>query len=156
VGRGTDLLGFSVAFGDIDANGRDDMFLAASFADGPDNSYTDCGEIYLVFNPDTVATPVATTRRSTGRLMPAYPNPFSDSATFRFSVEVGVQISLTIYDVSGRRVATPMTSQMAVSGEQSVQWNGTDINGQHLASGIYFAKLKVGNESYSNKVFLVR
>jgi hypothetical protein len=132
------------------------MLLAASFADGPGNSCTECGEIYLIFSPDTLATPVATNRQSTGLLTPAYPNPFSDATTFRFSAKAGDQISLTIYDVRGRRVAVPLESQVATAGEQSVQWNGTDVNGQRLASGIYFAKLGAGNQSFSQKVFLVR
>ena len=44
-----DTLGFSVATGDIDGDGFDDIVIGAKLADGPQNARRDAGEVYIVF-----------------------------------------------------------------------------------------------------------
>jgi hypothetical protein len=152
-----DFLGSLTAMGDLDNNGLDEIILGAPFGDGPSNLCPDCGDIYVVFDADTIATPIAPhTRVTRTAMLPAFPNPFSDSTTFRFSADEETQVRLTIYDVSGRRVAEPLTNRIVSAGEQRIRWDGRGDGGRALGSGIYFAKLQVGNQSFSSKVLLVR
>ena len=44
-----DELGFSVASGDVNGDGRDDIIGGALLADGPDNARLDAGEAYVIF-----------------------------------------------------------------------------------------------------------
>ena len=44
-----DELGFSLASGDINGDGIDDMIGGALLADGPDNARPDAGEVYVIF-----------------------------------------------------------------------------------------------------------
>jgi carboxypeptidase T len=109
---------------------------------------------------DTVspATPVP----SVSRLGQNYPNPFNPSTTFRFTVGSTdaprggmAPVTLTIYDVTGRAVAVIARAEMA-PGTYAVPWNGLDARGRAVASGMYFAKLRIGETSFVRKMVLVR
>lgn len=155
VGYTVDLFGYTTAFADVDGNGLDDILVSAPHADGPGNMCGDCGEIYIIFDADTTATPIATPLAPIASLLPNFPNPFSASTTFRFSAPEGLVVSLTVYDVHGRQVAVPLDPQQAGIGVHEVHWDGRDSRGRALASGVYFAKLRVGPSAYSRKVLLV-
>jgi len=45
-----DELGFSLAAGDIDGDGRDDIIAGSLLADGPDNAREDAGQAYVVLS----------------------------------------------------------------------------------------------------------
>ncbi|MFQ5812108.1 MAG: invasin domain 3-containing protein [Anaerolineae bacterium] len=50
-----DYAGSSVASGDVNGDGYDDIIIAAEWADGPDNRRIECGEIYVVFGSASIA-----------------------------------------------------------------------------------------------------
>lgn len=70
-----------------------------------------------------------------------YPNPFNPSTQINFDLPVAGAVSLTIYDVLGRRVAE-LASEYREAGSHSVTWNA----GAQLASGVYLARFAVANE----------
>ncbi len=53
-----DYAGSAVATGDVNGDGYDDIIIAAEWADGPDNRRVECGEIYVVFGSDSIASNV--------------------------------------------------------------------------------------------------
>jgi hypothetical protein len=59
---------------------------------------------------------------------------------FAWRVATAVQARLEIFDVSGRRIATPLDGPMA-AGSGSLTWRALDAQGAPLASGTYFARL---------------
>lgn len=153
-GRRFDLLGGAVGMADIDSSGVDELFLSAQFGDGPDNMGSDNGEIYVIYDSGTSpALPAFAPPRSA--LLPNYPNPFNPSTTFRFTAPPGETANLTIYDVLGRRVAEPLAASRTSSAETAVVWDGRNDRGRALPSGVYFAKLRVGNETHSQKIHIV-
>lgn len=155
-GYGIDRLGFTTALADLDGNGLDELFISAPHADGPGNTCGECGEIYVIFDADSTATPIAVIPSlARAALLPNYPNPFNASTTFRFVAPEGSLVSLTIYDVRGREVARPLLPRRVGSTLQDIPWDGRDSRGQPLASGMYFVKLRAGNETFSRKVLLV-
>jgi hypothetical protein len=156
--RGYDLLGFVTAMGDIDGNGRDELFIAAPFADGPNNSTPECGEIYVIYDDESLIAAPESSLRSLARsaLLPNYPNPFTSSTTFRIQTRPGESISLTVYDALGREVARPLSPTSATADDQEFVWTAVDASGRALPSGIYFVKLRAGAESHARKVFVVR
>ncbi|TAK59205.1 MAG: T9SS type A sorting domain-containing protein [Bacteroidetes bacterium] len=85
-----------------------------------------------------------------------YPNPFNPSTVIRYSLSVNSYVTLKVYDVLGREVAT-LADGMQDAGFKSHVWDATG-----LPSGVYFYKLNaVGQDgilSYSKvkKMLLLR
>ena len=69
-----------------------------------------------------------------------YPNPFNPSAAFRYVVPVNGHVSLTVYDMTGRRVAQ-LLNEFRAAGEYTLAWNAVAANGMPVASGVYFVRL---------------
>ncbi|MBK9732799.1 MAG: T9SS type A sorting domain-containing protein [Chitinophagaceae bacterium] len=74
-----------------------------------------------------------------------YPNPFSASTTISFSLSRPQNVSLKIYDLTGRLMTTLADSPMN-AGTVQLQWNATDQNGSAVSAGIYFLKMETQSE----------
>jgi len=85
-----------------------------------------------------------------------YPNPFNPSTTINFSLPVQKKISLRIYDMLGREVATLIDNEIYEKGNSKVTWNGTNNYGAKVASGNYIATLTYGNFAKSIKMTLLK
>lgn len=72
------------------------------------------------------------------------PNP-SRSARVSFTVPRTGKVDLGVFDLAGRRLVTIIDSQMP-AGEYSKVWNGREANGAPVRSGVYFYRLKVGDQ----------
>lgn len=85
-----------------------------------------------------------------------YPNPFNPTTQLSFQLPEAGNVSLIVYDVLGRQVAT-LASGYREAGHHSVTWNASSE-----ASGVYFARFNVmsanGKAMYSkiNKLMLIR
>lgn len=84
-----------------------------------------------------------------------YPNPFNPNTVISYSLSVSSFISLKIYDALGKEVAT-LINQMQNAGEYSVEWNGRNISGSVLPSGMYFYKLETEGNSETRKMILLK
>ncbi len=83
----------------------------------------------------------------------AFPNPFQDKLTLTFRQTNETPLSVEVYDVRGRKVATLLQGSTTV-GERSLTWNGKDEVGNEIATQIFFVKLQQGNRSESVTVVL--
>ena len=79
-----------------------------------------------------------------------YPNPFNPATTISFTLPSRSSVSLKIFDVSGREVATIVSEEMS-AGNYSRQWNAANIS-----SGIYFYRLQAGSFTETRKLVLLR
>jgi aminopeptidase N len=75
-----------------------------------------------------------------------YPNPARGYTTVKFSLPVAAEATLVIYDMAGRRVATPA---MAACHEGE---NETAIDVSSLAPGVYVYRLEAGGEAAVRKM----
>ena len=80
----------------------------------------------------------------------AYPNPFNPSTIISFDLPDADMVSLDIFDIAGRQVAS-LISEYMIPGSHQIVWNP----GQ-LSSGIYFVKLIAGNTSLNQKITYVK
>lgn len=77
---------------------------------------------------------------------PAFPNPASSSAGFRFTVPRDADVSLEMFDARGRRVRTVFQGRVP-AGEVVRTWDGRSDSGRRVAQGVYQARLVVRSES---------
>jgi glycerophosphoryl diester phosphodiesterase len=84
-----------------------------------------------------------------------YPNPFNPTTTLNYTVTQGGLITLSVYDVLGRKV-TDLLHQRLNPGSYRVTWDGTDASGLPVASGVYFLKISSLNFTALKKMTLTR
>ena len=64
-------------------------------------------------------------------------------------------VVVEVYDLRGARVATPFRGALA-AGERALAWDGRDSDGRPVPSGAYFVRARVGAETVSEKVTILR
>jgi subtilisin family serine protease len=82
------------------------------------------------------------------RLEQNYPNPFNAGTTIPIQVagDGSRNVRLEVFDVLGRSVRTLM-NEPAAYGQHALFWDGRDDNGSVVASGVYFARLRVDGQA---------
>ena len=100
--------------------------------------------IYTSADENNVALPTRFALHS------AYPNPFNPSTQLRFDVPSASQVSLRIFDLTGREVTT------LVDGRREPGVYRTTWNAGSLATGVYFARLDAGDFTQTQKLLLLK
>lgn len=80
-----------------------------------------------------------------------YPNPFSDATTFRMELDKPFTLTLNVYDLFGKRVATVVDRQKLGTGVHEFSFDGGT-----LASGMYVYELNNGHSRIVKKMVLQR
>ncbi len=84
-------------------------------------------------------------------LEPNAPNPFGALTLIRFSLATPEQVTLKIYDVAGREVATLLSNERRPAGVHQLEFRGTG-----LPSGTYICRLKAGRRVVERKMAFVQ
>jgi choice-of-anchor B domain-containing protein len=79
-----------------------------------------------------------------------YPNPFNPTTRFKFSIPVGGNVTLKIFDVSGREVAE-LVNKLMQPGIYEADWVATSFS-----SGVYFYQLKADGYVDTKKMVLIK
>jgi len=158
------LAGFDAGGGPIVHDPADSIGYAYKFNKSDlSHSWFDKGGIsYTFYLRDSVDTAIETVHESNHslpedtRLIRNYPNPFNNSTTIAFQVEQSGLTTLNIYDLSGTQIRTLQDGYLQ-AGAYHLNWDGRDSAGQSIASGIYIAVLRTGNESaYFTRLLLIK
>ncbi|MCC3157707.1 DUF4331 family protein [Hymenobacter sp. 15J16-1T3B] len=80
-----------------------------------------------------------------------YPNPFGASATIRYETAVKMPVTITIMDLMGRVVATPVRNKVEAPGVHEFRWEAGK-----LAAGEYIATIRTGNTTLQSVHILHR
>jgi Metallo-peptidase family M12B Reprolysin-like/FlgD Ig-like domain len=83
------------------------------------------------------------------------PNPFNPQTQISFDLPSAGPASLRVYDLSGRLVATLVDATLT-SGAHSATWDGTDLHGQAVASGVYLYELRAGASRETRRMTLLK
>lgn len=114
----------------------------------------------------TVTTPVSLAARVSREidptkvfLMNSGPNPANPSAKFLYAIPksagAGADVSLRIFDVTGRTVRTLVKGYQA-AGPHTAIWDGKDDNGRGVASGNYYARIQAGSQQANATVTILK
>jgi hypothetical protein len=98
----------------------------------------------------SVETPRSTSRPAKLSLMQNYPNPFNPSTSVSFELPSRAYVSLKVFDVLGKEVATIVSEEMP-AGSYTRIWEATGIS-----SGVYFYRLRAGLSAETKKFILLR
>ncbi|NND72247.1 MAG: T9SS type A sorting domain-containing protein [Rhodothermales bacterium] len=90
------------------------------------------------------------------KLFDNYPNPFNPTTTIGFDLPLDKQISVSVYDISGRLVKTLVNNELFPKGVHEVTWDGRSASGASVASGTYLYTLEYGNFRQSKTMTLVK
>ncbi|NIM20118.1 MAG: T9SS type A sorting domain-containing protein [Candidatus Latescibacteria bacterium] len=133
---------------EITLDGYEARFEDASVARGKDYTYrvsaVENGEAMLLFET-TVSIPALKLT-----LYQNFPNPFKPETMIKFDLPEAMNVELSVYDASGRKVAT-IVSERKETGAHTVPFRADG-----LASGVYFYKLKAGSKTFSRKMIMLR
>lgn len=83
-------------------------------------------------------------------LLQNYPNPFNPVTTIMYGIPENGNVSMKIFDISGREVKT-LVNEPKTAGYYSVKFNASG-----LSSGVYFYKLEYGNNVVTKKMVLMK
>jgi hypothetical protein len=95
-------------------------------------------------------SPGPRSRISDVRLLQNHPNPFHNSTVISYSLPATTQVTLAIYDITGRLVET-LVNETQQPGIHRVRWDR-----KTNPSGVYFYSLRVGEFSETRKTVLIR
>jgi len=85
------------------------------------------------------------------RLQQNYPNPFNPSTTIRFELPESDVVTLQVFDLLGRNVATLIDSGQFAAGSHSVAFDG-----DRVASGVYIYRLHTSSGVLSRTMSLMK
>ena len=101
-----------------------------------------------IFEMDILTTEPAIPSQVT--LKGAYPNPFNPTTTIEFSLPYSMHVELNVLDIQGRLVKN------VVSGSYSKGDNKIQVDGNDLASGLYFVQLLTNSHPHYTKILLLK
>jgi hypothetical protein len=86
-------------------------------------------------------------------LADAFPNPFNSTTTIRFGLPVAGEVSLSVWDLSGKKVVDLLTGWKPVlpAGYYEAVWDAGVV-----PAGVYLVRMHAGTEVVTRKVVLVR
>jgi hypothetical protein len=134
-------------------------YLNSPSSGSPDWYYlsADAADVYLYLVRAYLSVGGATGVKQTVELVPSttvleqnYPNPFNPSTTLRFTLAANAFVSLKVYDVLGKEVATVVDEQLP-AGSYTRTWNA---NG--FPSGVYFTTMKAGSVTETKRIVLMK
>ncbi len=84
-----------------------------------------------------------------------YPNPFNPSTIIEYSIPLRANVTITVYNLLGQVVAT-LVDRVQQAGTHSVIWEGTDVEGKPVSSGIYFYRIEAGSLTIAKKMVFLK
>ena len=90
-----------------------------------------------------------------GRLYHNFPNPFNTQTVIHFELDQPTHIKLAIYNLSGQLIQV-LAQQSFPAGRHQLSWEGKNISGQIVSSGLYLVKLNTNQWHQTQKILLVK
>ncbi len=92
-------------------------------------------------------------------LLQNFPNPFNSrqgKTTIRYQLPVSSPVVLAVHDVAGRLIRSLDSGYRQLDQTYMVTWDGRGLDGQPVASGVYFYRLQWAGGQTQQKLVLLR
>jgi len=96
------------------------------------------------------SSPAEIRNRTEYSLAQNQPNPFNPTTTIKYSLSEQQFVSLKIFDILGKEVAT-LVNENKPAGNYEVNFDASN-----LSSGVYFYQLRAGNFTEMKKMILIK
>ena len=83
------------------------------------------------------------------------PNPFNPTTSITFTLPAAQHVRVDIYDAAGRFVRGLFNGSGQV-GANHLEWDGTNVAGTRVGSGVYYYKLTTGKVEETRKMVLLQ
>lgn len=84
-----------------------------------------------------------------------YPNPFNSQTIIKYDLPKASNVEITIFNILGQRVNNLVTGEQPAGFHQAI-WDGTNVQGKPVASGVYFYRIKAEGFTQSKKMVLLK
>ncbi len=88
-------------------------------------------------------------------LLPPFPNPCNESTAIMVELPQKARVRVAVVNAAGRLTRTLM-DEVRAPGRYRIVWDGRDLLGNHVASGVYLVHAEVGSLRDSRKLVLLR
>ena len=129
-------------FYDINGDGLQDLIIGEDF-----------GGLHLFLNTTETSVDPEQTGPENYELLSSYPNPFNPATHILYSLSRPGNVSVKVFNVNGRLVKDLLDGKQ-IDGSHELVWDGRNQNGEFVASGIYFCRLKTDSEIRTIKMLL--
>jgi hypothetical protein len=107
---------------------------------------TDCSSMPVSEEPITVTE---------FKLHDAYPNPFNPRTSIRYDLPKASKVSISIYDLMGRKVRNLVTGQVS-AGSHITQWDASNDMGSQVSAGVYIYTISADDFREVKKMILLK
>ncbi len=91
-------------------------------------------------------------------LLPNYPNPFNPETWIPYQLAHPAEVSISIYAADGKLVRTLSLGQQPIgiyqNKSRAAHWDGKNVLGESVASGVYYYMLKAGDFTSTRKLLI--
>lgn len=127
------------------------LFLLNTTDEDNSSAWTDTSMNHMVnVNPATSVEEILSGIPDKFNLAQNYPNPFNPETSIRYSVAKTSNVSLKVYDVTGKEVS------VLVNGQRTAGNYEIKFSGNNLSSGIYFYRLETNGFIQTHKMILMK
>lgn len=110
-----------------------------------DRKIVPINDAFIVMSGASAVGDETPTIRSAGGFERIFPNPFNPTTKISFAVNRDNLVQLNLYNIRGEKVRTLISDRLPAN-TYTLEWDGKDDAGSSLASGTYFARLRIGAE----------
>lgn len=109
----------------------------------------------LISNVPVSIKQISSTIPDNFNLYQNYPNPFNPSTKIRFQIKNKEFISLRVFDITGREIAT-LINEILEAGAYETSFNINQYTDKKISSGVYFYRIEAGDFTEARKMVITK
>lgn len=85
-----------------------------------------------------------------------YPNPFNPKTSIDYVIHKDGRVKITVFNILGQKVKVLLDQECKAGDSGTVEWDGTDMHGMPVASGMYFYRIEQNMLAKTRRMILMR